>query len=110
MTCDVCGTEENVNCEMMMKGEQVDRIYHLCAYHWMVVFRDCLEDFLEQNEYKVNSYIKATADKMIVDTHARTKMEAIADEEGNVDLNEFEPEMVRTLRPYEGDEYEEIEE
>lgn len=107
MTCDVCGTEENVSCEIMMKGENVDRIYHLCSYHWMVVFRNCLEDFLEQNEYKVNSYIKGTADKMIVDGYHKEKMTAIATEDGMVDLNQFEPEQIRTLRPYEGDEYEE---
>ena len=111
MVCDVCGTEEGVTCELMMKGENVDRIYHLCSYHWMVVYRSCLEDFLEQNEYKCNSYIKATADKMIVDTHAKDKMKAIADDEGMVDLNQFQPEMIRTLRPYEGEEeYEEGEE
>lgn len=109
MECDVCGTTENVRCEIMMKGEQVDRIYHLCESHWVKVYSRCLDDFLEQNEYKTNSYIKMVADKFIVDAIHRDKMEDIADEQGFADCTKFEPEEVRVLRPYEGEEFEENE-
>ena len=109
MTCDVCGTDEGVRCEIMMKGGQVDRVYHLCCDHWVDVYSRCLEDFLEQNEYKVNSYIKAIADKMIVDQRHLLKMSEACDEDGNIDLGDFNPVEVRNLRSYEGDDLEETE-
>jgi hypothetical protein len=104
-TCDVCGATEGIRCEIMMKGEQLDRVYHLCHEHWVVVYSRCLEDFLEENEYKVNSYIKSVCDKLIVDAIAADKMESI-EEDGTIDLTKFNPVDVRTLRPYEGEEYE----
>lgn len=107
-TCDVCGTDEGIRCEIMMKGEQVDRVYHLCQAHWVVVYSRCLEDFLEQNEYKVNSYIKAIADKLIVDSICMDKVDSIVDmETETLDLTKFNPSDVRMLRSYEGEEYEE---
>ena len=109
MECDVCGTIEGVSCEIMMKGENVDRIYHLCQEHWVVVYSKCLDDFLEQNEYKVNSYIKINADKLIVDSMHRDKLEVIVDEEGVADCAKFNPVNLRVLRNYEGEEFEESE-
>jgi hypothetical protein len=81
--CDVCGSTEGVRCEIMMKGTQVDRVYHMCPEHWIEVYKEVLEDFLEHNEYKVNSYLKVSADRMIV--HSQ----------------HMEPTAIRILRPFE---------
>jgi hypothetical protein len=105
MKCDVCGVIEGVRCEIMMKAERVDRIYHLCHEHWVEVYSRCLEDFLEQNEYKVNSYIKVNADKLIVDSIHRDKMDMVITDEGMADCSKFNPADVRILRSYDGDEY-----
>jgi hypothetical protein len=54
--CDVCGSDDGIECEILLKGDQVDRIYHLCPTHWVSVYRKSLDDFLEGNEYKTNQY------------------------------------------------------
>lgn len=100
MKCDVCGIEYGVECEILTKGESVDRVYHLCPEHWTAVYRRTLDDFVEQNEYKANSYIKMVADKMIVDAIHTDKVELFLDEEGALDVEGLEPKEVRRLRPY----------
>jgi len=104
IACDVCGETENVVCEVLLKGEQVDRIYHLCPKHWVKVYRRTLDDFLEANEYKTNTYIKMATDKLIADAITSDKVEEFTDEEGMVDVDRLGPMEFRKLRPYESDE------
>ena len=101
--CDVCGETENVECEVLLKGDQVDRIYHLCPRHWIKVYRKTLEDFLEANEYKTNTYIKMATDKLISDAFTSDKIEEFSDDEGCVDVERLAPQELRKLRPYESD-------
>ena len=101
--CDVCGVTEGVECEVLLKGDQVDRIYHLCPKHWIKVYRKTLEDFLEANEYKTNTYIKMAVDKLISDAVTGDKIAEFSDEDGMVDVARLQPQEVRKLRPYEMD-------
>lgn len=101
--CDICGSMENVECEVLLKGEQVDRIYHLCPKHWIKVYRKTLDDFLEVNEYKTNSYIKMSVDKLVGDEMNNRKVERYSDDEGIIDVVELDPQEIRKLRPYESD-------
>ena len=101
--CDVCGVTEGVECEILLKGEQVDRIYHLCPKHWIQVYRKTLDDFLEANEYKTNTYIKMSVDKLIADAVTGDKIEEFSDAEGMVDVARLDPQELRKLRPYESD-------
>ena len=105
--CDVCGETKDVECEILLKGEQVDRIYHLCPKHWIQVYRKALDDFLEANEYKTNTYIKMATDKLIADAFTGDKIDEFSDEDGMVDVQRLDPMEVRKLRPYETDEGEE---
>lgn len=101
--CDVCGTTEGVECEILLKGDMIDRIYHLCPKHWVQIYRKTLDDFLEANEYKTNSYIKMAADKMISDAISKEKIREYMDEEGAVDVEVLDPQEIRKLRPYRPD-------
>lgn len=101
--CDVCGETVGVECEVLLKGDQVDRIYHLCPKHWIKVYRKTLEDFLEANEYKTNTYIKMAVDKLIADSITSEKIEEFSDENGVVDVVRLSPKEVRKLRPYTAD-------
>lgn len=101
--CDVCGTEEGVECEILLKGDQVDRIYHLCPRHWIKVYRKTLEDFLEANEYKTNSYIKMACDKLISDSMTGDKIKEFSDAEGLVNVDRLAPQELRKIRPYKSD-------
>lgn len=101
--CDVCGSTENIQCEILTKGDMVDRIYHLCPEHWVSVYRKTLDDFVENNEYKVNSYIKMVADKLIVDDQSLQKSIMYVDENGQLDLETLDPVEVRRIRPYSED-------
>lgn len=107
--CDICGTTEGVECEVLLKGEMVDRIYHLCPKHWVKVYRRTLDDFLEANEYKTNSYIKMAVDKLVGDAINSKKVEEYSDDEGMVDVGLLKPQEVRKLRPYASDPDEEDE-
>ena len=102
--CDVCGETEGVECEVLLKGDQVDRIYHLCPKHWIQVYRKTLEDFLEANEYKTNTYIKMATDKLISDSYTSDKIAEFSDEAGMVDVERLNPQQLRKLRPYATDE------
>jgi len=108
VSCDVCGATEDIECEILLKGEQVDRIYHLCPEHWIKVYRKTLEDFLEANEYKCNSYIKMAVDKLISDAVTSTKIKQFSDEDGLVDVARLDPQELRRLRPYEIDDEDDI--
>ena len=103
MKCDVCGETEGVECEVLLTGEQVDRIYHLCPEHWIKVYRKTLEDFLESNEYRCNTYIKMAADKLISDSLTKNKVISYSDDDGFIDIGELTPKEIRKLRPYELD-------
>lgn len=103
MICDVCGTDKDVQCEILTKGEEVDRIYHLCPIHWVEVYRRCLDDFVENSEYKANTYIKMVTDKLIVDSLNRSKMESFTNDEGIIDVESLDPTEIRMIRPYEDD-------
>ena len=105
--CDVCGETKDVECEILLKGDQVDRIYHLCPKHWVKVYRKSLDDFLEANEYKTNSYIKMSCDKLISDGISNRKIDAFCDEDGAVDVMALNPSDIKKLRPYSLDEGEE---
>ena len=98
--CDVCGSTEGVQCEIMTKGDRVDRIYHLCPEHWIEVYRECLESFLDHNPYKVNSFLKVAADRLIINQLHFNKMVDTVAEDKDIDINAFEPCMVRVLRTY----------
>ena len=98
--CDVCGETENVECEVLLKGDMVDRIYHLCPKHWIKVYRKTLDDFLEANEYKTNSYIKMACDKLISDAISGHKIDVYCDDEGVIDVALLNPQEVRKLRSY----------
>ena len=102
--CDVCGSTKDVQCEIMVKGTQVDRIYHFCPEHWVEVYRRTLEDFVEQNQYKANSYIKGVADSLIANRISEDKMPSYQDEEQVIDLEKTNARKVRVLRPYEVEE------
>jgi len=106
--CDVCGETAGVECEVMLKGDQVDRIYHLCPKHWIKVYRKTLDDFLEANEYKCNSYIKMAVDMLISDTKTTNKVQEYTDAEGMVDVERLKPQELRKLRPYDDDEDDEV--
>ena len=101
--CDICGTTKGLRCEILTKGEDVDRVYHFCPEHWVDIYRRTLDDFVEDNEYKVNTYIKMVADKLIVDEQNRLKISEYVDDEGNIEVNVLEPMEIRRLRPYEDD-------
>lgn len=107
--CDVCGETEGVECEVLLKGDQVDRIYHLCPKHWIQVYRKTLEDFLEANEYKTNTYIKMATDKLISDAVTSDKIAEFSNEDGLVDVERLDPKMLRKLRPYATDDDEDEE-
>lgn len=102
--CDVCGTTKDVQCEVFTKGEEVDRIYHLCMKHWVDIYRGALEDFVENNEYKVNAYLRMSADKMIVGANHARKAISVMDEEGGVDLSRLDPMEVRRVAAHYDDE------
>jgi len=101
--CDVCGETKGVECEILLKGDQVDRIYHLCPKHWIKVYRKTLDDFLESNEYKCNTYIKMSVDKLIADAATSDKIGKFSNEDGLVDIEKLDPQELRKLRPYETD-------
>jgi hypothetical protein len=101
--CDVCGSTEGVQCEIMMKGSRVDRVYHLCPEHWVEVYRECIESFLDHNPYKVNSFIKNAADSLIIKQRHLDKLGDITTDDGVVDLNIFAPRTVRILRTFDVD-------
>jgi hypothetical protein len=103
MRCDICGTTEGVECEILLKGDQVDRIYHLCPKHWIQVYRRTLDDFLEASEYKTNSYIKMAVDKLVGDAINSDKVDQYSDEDGMVDVTKLDPKEIRKLRPYASD-------
>lgn len=65
--CIICGTDVNVEREIFLKGDRIDRVYDLCSYHWTQVYRQCLNDLLDEDEYKILNYIKMTVDKTICD-------------------------------------------
>lgn len=102
--CDVCGSTEGVECEILLKGDMVDRIYHLCPHHWVQVYRKTLDDFLEGNEYKTNQYVKMSADKLIADGLSNRKIDLYMDDDGAVDVVTLEPQEIRKLRSYTPDE------
>ncbi len=104
VSCDVCSEIEGVECEILLKGDKVDRIYHLCPKHWIMVYRKTLDDFLEANEYKTNTYIKMAVDKLISDSLTEDKIHVYSDKEGMVDVEVLNPQMMRKLRPYSVDE------
>ena len=97
MKCDICGSEENVSCEVMMKGDAVERVYTLCGEHWVEVYRRCLDEFMEENEYKVNAFIKAATDRLIVDSYTREKTDFLINDEGLVDFTGMEISEIRNL-------------
>lgn len=101
--CDVCGSINDIQCEIFTKGEDIDRIYHFCPKHWIEVYRKTLDDFVEDNEYKANTYIKMVADKMIVDALNNVKIEDLVDVE-------FKPTCIRKISPYEDDNFGESDE
>ncbi len=98
--CDVCGSTKDVQCEVIIRGTRVDRVYHFCPTHWVQVYRKTLDDFLEESESKVNSYIKAVADKLIVDEQHNDKMDLYTKEDGTLDMERLDPVEIRKLRPY----------
>jgi len=103
-TCDVCGTEKDVQCEILLKGDNIDRMYHLCPFHLVEVYRRALEDFVENNEYKVNTYIKMVADKIIIDHRNKIKVEEYVGDTGEIDMELIKvPLNLRKLRPYDDD-------
>jgi hypothetical protein len=101
--CDVCGASKDIQCEVMLKGTQVDRIYHLCPEHWVEVYRRSLDDFVESNQYKANSYIKAVADRLIAKRTTDDKLPHLT-EDDVVDLGKIDVREVRVLRSYEPEE------
>ena len=100
MKCDVCGSDENVQCEVLLKGDMIDRIYHLCGYHWIEVYRRTLDDFMEESEYKCNTYVKMSADKLIAEGVSGKKIEDYKNDEGIIDVDELNPVEIRRVRPY----------
>jgi len=100
--CDVCGITEGVQCEVFTKGEVIDRVYHLCPEHWTEVYRRTLDDFVESNEYKVHSYIKMSADKLIADATTSRKLLDYEDEDGNLDSEQIKAIEIRSIQPYSG--------
>lgn len=101
--CDICGTTKNIRCEILTKGEDVDRIYHFCPDHWVDIYRRTLDDFVENSEYKVNSYIKMVADRLIVDAQNKIKIEGFVGDDDILKVDELNPMEIRMLRPYEDD-------
>ncbi len=102
--CDVCGSTNDIQCEIFTKGEDIDRIYHFCPKHWIEVYRKTLDDFVEDNEYKANTYIKIIADKIIVDALNNIKIEDVADN-GIIDVDILNPTCIRKISPYEDDNF-----
>lgn len=101
--CDVCGSINDIQCEIFTKGEDVDRIYHFCPKHWIEVYRKTLDDFVEDNEYKANTYIKMIADKMIVDSLNNVKIKTLVDDNDIIDVGILNPTCIRKISPYEDD-------
>lgn len=96
--CDVCGSTENVTCEVYMNGNYADRVYHLCPTHWVDLYRKAINDFMEDNEYKVSAYLKGIADKMIVDSYIEQKMETIVGRSEEFDLEDLAPHDIKFLK------------
>jgi len=97
--CDVCESTENVECEIFMSGNIIDRIYHFCPGCQVKLFRKCIDDLIGQNEYKVSEFIQRYADDLICRSFHERKMDHIDTEE--VDLIEaFDPIRVRKTKPY----------
>jgi len=102
--CDICGTTKNVKAIVFVKGDsEVDRIYHFCYDHLLKVYANTIDDFAENNEYKVNSYLKTVADKLIVDAQCENKSKIFVDENGEIDVNLLSLFEVRNLNPYESE-------
>lgn len=103
--CDICGVTENVKSSVFIKGDEleVDRIYHFCFDHWIEVYARVIDEFAENNEYKVNSYLKLIADTMIIDAHVDTKLTLYVDENGDLDDKLLKPFEIRKVSPYESE-------
>lgn len=101
MNCDICGSEENVKCELFLRGEDVDRIYHLCPDHMVELYRSSLAEFCEDNEYKVNSFLKRAADRMLVDAETMMKVSDLLGEDDTpekvLDIEDINPDYVRLI-------------
>lgn len=100
--CDICDETENIQCEIFMSGDTVERVYHFCPLCLVDIYRRCIEDFLESSEYKVNSYIRTFADGLIINAATARKINTkVGDGEDQIDLIEtFNPEYVRRTKPY----------
>ena len=102
--CDVCGTTKNIKSIMFVKNEgEIDRIYHFCYDHLLEVYANTIDDFAENNEYKVNTYLKQVADRRIVDAQCENKTKVYVDEEGEIDVDLLTLFEVRKISPYESE-------
>jgi hypothetical protein len=104
--CDICGTTSNLESIIMVtKDDNIERIYHFCITHLLEVYSTIIYDMAENNEYKVNSYFKIIADRLIVDSHSNEKIGNLTlDEDGGIDIEELNPFEVRRINPYESEE------
>lgn len=100
--CDVCGSDDNVQCEIYMAGDSISRVYHFCPLCQVELFRRCIDDLVGQNEYKVSEFVQRYADALICESINDTKLRRLNDEDNIVDV--FNPVRVRTTKPYTEDE------
>jgi hypothetical protein len=97
--CDVCDETENVQCEIFMSGNTIDRIYHFCPGCQVELFRKCIDDLIGQNEYKVGEFIQRYADDLICKSFHEKKLDNIDLDEENL-FEKFNPIRVRKTKPY----------
>lgn len=85
----ICGSKDNVEREVFIKGDIAERVYDFCPYHWTQVYRKCLDDLLESDQYRITNYIKAVSDRIICD-HISTKTFALLEESLGKGIDELE--------------------
>lgn len=104
--CDICGSSKNIKTVMFVKGEdqEIDRMYNFCYDHLIEVYAKVVDDFAENNEHKVNSYLKSIADRLIMDALNDKKVNKLTDENGDIDPSKVDIFEVRSIPTYLEDE------
>lgn len=102
--CDVCGSNDNVSCEVYTNGESIKRIYHFCSLCQVELYRQCIDDLIGNNDYKVAEFIQRYADSMICESMMDRKLGSVTDNECDL-FDIFNPKRIRKCKPYSDDEY-----
>lgn len=95
--CDVCGSEDNIQCEIYLNGDEIGRVYHFCPECQSELYMICIDELLGGNEYKVNQFVQNQADALINRSITDGKLTDINPDDIFDKLN---PIRVRKVKPY----------